>query len=765
MATTKPLLTGLKRRNSIFEDIFNRTVGVSLIEFGADPTGLTSSTDAFIAAFTFASDNDLKVIQHGGTYKLDGGKVIQFSCEVDLSGSTLLIDGWQGEFRFSQKQTPTTYNASNESTYGVLAMFNSSDGDSRSVGSSYLSGLAGSELLNNHYVIFTTPQQMFQYRDTDGIITRKELNRVYNRGMLEDPFKYGLGNNVNSVYALPIADKETVLKGFCFDIKNATRYRFMQISDSTRIRLEGWSVRNKPVDSTNKDFFPIEKYRCYDVIMSNFDDCYTVTSRETSGSLRSSYCFSATECMNLHYFNCHANGAGWGSVGNNDCSRVTYERCKLSRIDFHLPYRTYLKVLDCDLGRDGVVVSGYGDLQIERTRFGFLTEINGAGFIDGNVVSTRPDAGGFVDGDLVIKDVALYGRFNSFAPQKGLINGVSDANRGPVTGSPVKRTLFNNVLIDNLNHASQSGNSHFSYLISCNRTDAVQFPRTLTVRNTDMRCAKSSGLGVQINMASFAANQDSSLSNEPAMSVRYTTTINLDKVDTTHVTIFGSSNKHNPRVLLRDCGNSNFQETAMLCTFAQRGLYELDGCEVEGFNFLSGSPANGAVQVQMRGGRLLTSSGDNAPIKNVIGTAVGSSVTLSGTDVVGDFGVSPYDLGKNLAQHCSFKGCRVFNRSGVRVLGIQLYSGSTTNATFSPTIPVKYGSKLLLANGFTGNNTYTVNECLVPLSAAKAYTYLGGSNGAIATFGVGASGASSADLSSVTSPAGLELVAIYVSAQ
>ncbi|WNO29988.1 hypothetical protein [Enterobacter phage SDFMU_EhYP] len=736
----------------------------SLEQFGADPTGVQPADAQIAAAFAYASAKGGVIRQEHGRFRLSGSSVVNFSCSAYMTGSTLVLDGWQGEFRFAQAQAPITYNSSNESTYGVLALFNSSDGASRSAGSSYLSGLAGSTLLNNNFVIYTTPQQMFQYRPEDGIITRKDFNRVYNRGTLEDPHKYGLGNNVNSVYALPIADSETVLEGFCFDMANATRYRFMLIQDSTRLRVRGWSIRNKPVDSTNRDFFPIEKNRCYDVIVEDFDDSYPVTSRDVAGSLRSSYCFSATDCMNLLYRNCNANGAGWGSIGNNDCSKITYERCKLSRIDFHKPYRTYLKVLDCDLGRDGVVVCGLGDLQIQRTRFNFLTEINGAGAIDGNVVSTRPDAGGFVDGDLLLRDVVLAGRFNSFAPAKGLVNGVSDdISRGPVAGSPVKRTLFNNVVIDNLVHASQSGNSHFQFLISCNRTNAVQFPRSLTLMNSDMRCAKSSALGVLINLGPFAANQDSALNTEASVSTAYTQNIVIDNVVTTHITIMGNSSKHNPRVLIKGAGNSNYSETSMLCTFSQRGLYELHGCDVEGFSFTSGAAANGPVQVQMHGGRLLIPVGTAAAITGITGAAVGTGIMFNGTVISGAFAASAdWALGKNLAQYGTFRNCQVYSETGARLPGIQLWNGASTNYTFSPVIPVKSGNKLLLANGYSGPGTYSLSEATVPFGTAKSYSYLGGSNGCTCTFTDSTS--SGAAISNITSPAALDLVAVYVQA-
>lgn len=736
----------------------------SFEQFGADPTGVEPATAAIAQAFQYASENDGIVVQNRGVFRMDGSQNIPFSCPyVDLTGSVLKLDGWGGEFQYRQKERPITYDASNESQYGVLALVNSSSAVSRQAGSSRLDGLENSTILNNNYVIIKTPQPMFQYRDGDGVLTRADYNRVYQKGTLEDSFKYGLGNNVTSVYALPIQRFVSELKGFCFDMTNATRYRVMLVEDSTRLRCTGWSIKNKPV-TTTRDFYFVEHQRCYDVVVEDFDDPYaTIALKPDTGESKASYCFSMTDCMNMLYKNCTANGNGWGSTGNNNCSKVEFSRCKLSRIDFHQPYRTFLKVTDCELGRDGIVVSGYGDLIVTRTQFNYRTDQVGTTTLIGNMISTRGDAGGFVDGALIMRDISMNGMLEPYSNIRAMIHGYSDGlSRGPVAGSPVTPTLFTRIDIDGLTVQNKGLANHYQYLIQCSRAGALMFPKEITLRNVDLNFVKSSGVGCVIPMGNFKANPDSTVqAGSNAMSTPFTHSISVDGMNTTHFTVSGSSALHNPYVQLRNVKNLNFAESATLMEFAQRGTFELFGCEVEGFDFASGDTANGSVYVQMNGGKLRVPAGSNACITGISGNSVGTDIRLNGVDIIGAFPASPdWALSKNLVQYCSLNRCRVYNSDGSPLLGVQVWSGQTTGTNLNPGIRIRGGSTMLVGTGYTSNGTYALSQAIAPHGAGRAWMYLGGTDAAGLVFSAGIAGA--ADLTSIASAAGKEIVGVYV---
>lgn len=751
-ATTKQIT-----HDNIRLDLYLDNVGVSIVSFGADPTGVADSTDAIQAAFDYALANNLKVVQNSGRFRIT--KSIPFSNEqVDFTGSTLVMEG-QSQFVYSQKEAPITYDASNEATYGVLGLINSSTALTRSAGSSKLSGLENSTILNDHYIIIkASSQQMFRYRDDDEIQTRKDFNRVYSRGRLEEPHYYNLPNTVDSVYALPIKRELSNLVGFSFDLSLSTRYHVLDLKDASRLRLKGWSIDNKPLTPPGTFFSFIEQERTYDVEIEDLDDPYAYRTVD-GGVIKSSYTLAAYECMNLRHINCIADGDGWGTTGNNDCQNVTYEGCTLSRVDFHKPYRGYLKVIDCKLGRDGILVTGYGDLIVHNTTFAFKTD----GSLTGGIIQTRPDAGGFVDGDLIMTNCKLVGNFDTVQSNNFFIHGRSDGpERGPYPTSPVKRTLFNSITIRNLSASTAAATAKFSQFIGVNMDGAVMFPTKITLENIDLNTLKSTGIGLRISTYLFMAAAGTSLTDtSPTLTNRHTSAITMKNVNVPLLTIFGSgtAGRHNLLVNIDGLRNDNYGETPTLFEAQQKGTYYLSNSDIEAIDTVYGTTPVGPVNIQMTGGRILVGSTSDLPIQGFPST---SNINLVGVDIVAPFAAdSGFLIARNLAQYSSLKSCNFYEKTtGTKINGAVLYN--TNGVSVSPSLFIKAGNKLKVANGYDGNSTYTLNETHVPVSSSKSYVPLGGSNATTLVW-AGNAALGGSTLNTIASPSGLEFVGLMLS--
>lgn len=155
-----------------------------------------------------------------------------------------------------------------DNTSGIVNSINASSSNSRTVGSNVLDGLTSKTALNGCYVQIATSQPMYIFRDTT--YTRLDLNRVYNRDNLENPLKYSLGTNVQTIKFLKIRDIRQTISGLTIDESLTRLYRIIFTTAATRVKLVGTSFINRPVTQAFSDT-RIEAQDCYDL---EFDGTY-----------------------------------------------------------------------------------------------------------------------------------------------------------------------------------------------------------------------------------------------------------------------------------------------------------------------------------------------------------------------------------------------------------------------------------------------------------------------------------------------------------
>lgn len=619
---------------------------------------------------------------------------------------------WKGQITISQPEIPVTYGVGSAPVNGV----NASTGNSRGIGSNYLDGLASNTDLDGCFIQLSTSQPMFTFRDT--AYTRVDFNRVYNRGNLENPLKYALGNNATSIKALKIRKDVQTIKGLTIDESLTRNYRIIYINQASRVRLINTSFINRPLTQNFSDS-RLEIYESYDVIVDGLFAPSVADSFTGTGDIYS-YTIGLGNSMNVTIKNATANGEGWGATGSNNCANVRFERCDLSRIDFHMPFQNYLKINDCNIGRSGVLVTGIGDLYVTNSTF------NSSPDMPGNIIATRADAGGYFDGDLYMENIKLTGLRNGI-PGNGIINAVAVAGQGPSSGSPISPTLFNSITMKDIKIYPGSVSAYPGTLITVNRDNTLYFPKKIVIDGLDFgTLPKSAGVGLNIDFSRFKALYSDMNNSESAVTGRYTTDILINDVCAPFFSVTSASFRHNPRVVASNVRHGVPGETYTVFETNQRGSYELTDCKFERIRAYYGSDPNGPVSIKMKGGKLWSASPTLSPIDG----ATVHDITLDNVQIVGAFlsqDQTTFPVTRGLIGRALVRNCEFWDVTGVKQPSLPFVTVESTSVTM--TVPFKVDQQFVISTGFTSGNTYT-------LTNAKAI----GSSGAKQNFNIGTAG-------------------------
>ncbi|HFI7920126.1 TPA: hypothetical protein ACGSEZ_004348, partial [Escherichia coli] len=580
----------------------------------------------------------------------------------------------------------------------------------------YLDGLASNTDLDGCFIQLSTSQPMFIFRDT--AYTRVDFNRVYNRGNLENPLKYALGNNATSIKALKIRKDVQTIKGLTIDESLTRNYRIIYINQASRVRLINTSFINRPLTQNFSDS-RLEIYESYDVIVDGLFVPSVADSFTGTGDIYS-YTIGLGNSMNVTIKNATANGEGWGATGSNNCANVRFERCDLSRIDFHMPFQNYLKINDCNIGRSGVLVTGIGDLYVTNSTF------NSSPDMPGNIIATRADAGGYFDGDLYMENIKLTGLRNGI-PGNGIINAVAVAGQGPSSGSPISPTLFNSITMKDIKIYPGSVSAYPGTLITVNRDNTLYFPKKIVIDGLDFgTLPKSAGVGLNIDFSRFKALYSDMNNSESAVTGRYTTDILINDVCAPFFSVTSASFRHNPRVVASNVRHGVPGETYTLFETNQRGSYELTDCKFERIRAYYGSDPNGPVSIKMKGGKLWSASPTLSPIDG----ATVHDITLDNVQIVGAFlsqDQTTFPVTRGLIGRALVRNCEFWDVTGVKQPSLPFVTVESTSVTM--TVPFKVDQQFVISTGFTSGNTYT-------LTNAKAI----GSSGAKQNFNIGTAG-------------------------
>ncbi|HGN9059365.1 TPA: hypothetical protein ACK1ZN_003627 [Enterobacter hormaechei] len=721
-AASSPSSTGGEGKNAWHQVSSPKKQSISFLEFGAIGDGVTNDAPAIAQALNYAFANNLDVRQSSGTFLLDGGTYLDIkSLNVDLTGCVLKPTAtWTGQIVISQSVTPITYGSGSAPVNGV----NASTSNSRGVGSNYLDGLASNTDLDGCFIQLSTSQPMFIFRDT--AYTRVDFNRVYNRGNIENPLRYGLGTNATSIKALKIRKDVQTIKGLTIDESLTRNYRIIYINQASRVRMINTSFVNRPITQNFSDS-RIEINESYDVILDGLFAPSVADSFTGVGDIYS-YTIGLTNSMNIEIKNATANGEGWGATGSNNCANVKFENCDLSRIDFHMPFQNYLKVNNCNIGRSGVLASGIGDLYVTNSTF------NSSPDMVGNIIATRSDAGGFFDGDLYMENIKLTGLRNAVSGN-GIINAAVTAGQGPSSGSPISPTLFNNITLKDIKIYPGSVSAYPGTLITVGRDDVLYFPKKIVIDGLDFgTLPKSAGVGLNIDFSRFKALYSDMSNSESAIAGRYTTDILINDICAPFFSVTSASFRHNPRIVASNVRHGVPGESYTLFETNQRGSYEFTDCKLERIRAFSGTDPNGPVSIKMKGGKLWSASTTLSPID---GTTA-HEIDLDNVQIICAFlsqDQTALPVTRGLISRAVLRNCEFWDVTGVKQPSLPFATVESTSATMS--VPFKVGQHFVIATGFSAGGTYTLtNARAIGVSGAKQNFNIGSAGNLILTYTV-----------------------------
>lgn len=573
---------------------------VSFEDFGADPTGVTPADTAIIDCFNWAWANGAKVEQTSGTFRLTGSSTITIRVNSDLSGSRFVADGWTGVFRVT---TGAWVNYADGSTE-ALAIENSSN---MTVGQSHWDGLQAVTTLDNHYIQFHLTGDFYVYRGNADL--RFEMNRVYKDGMVSSPLYYGIENTqtVTGLRALEMRDVVTTVKGFSLreeDLGLLDR-SLVQVSDATRVKMVDMSFGDDKVALDDLNVTRLSINNSADIEVDGLY-CDEVALKPDNSSYP--YTISLFNCYDVRIKRAISDGTGWGATGSNSCRRVIFEKCDLSRIDFHNPCYEYLKVIDCNVGNWGILVTMIGDLFVTRTTFinRDAHRSNNDGFI-----RTRGDMGGFSDGDLYVTDCRIIGtdphEYDAF------VMGTSNPGEGPFGTSPISSTLFHNIVINGLAYNRRAGSQdRYADLIDSTGSKVLKFPSRISVDNLTAGSTGDDNLGgftgfFRFDLSNFLPTR-AQTGVEGSLDFTNTITVSNSKFTLCLLNVNPADiDNFYPKVSFNDCSNiedASYGGVGFALETLVRGEFELNNCDVREIDTYSGGWIAKPPRITMNGGRL-----------------------------------------------------------------------------------------------------------------------------------------------------------------
>lgn len=393
-------------------------------QFGVN--GIADDT-AFNAFINYCdSTNTTPLFPAGTVIKLTGTDDIVFDLPYcNFNNATIDLEHYEGILIFKGKNSFVEYFPNSAVVDNLVA--------EGTLSGRVFSGWDGVSEVADSFVKIETSQDYYRYRET--IQKRKEFNRSLRSGYLTSKLKYDLdASYITKVSVMKMADTYQVFENLKIHVGSRDiGDDFIMFENVTLGKVRNMRFIVDDIALTTNPSL-IRMFNCAEIDLDGIYLQWAINTNDTTFT----YNLNMEDCYGVRINGLDCDGLGWGSTGNNDCARVEFSKCKLSRLDFHRPFREFLKISDCDIGDKSISVSGIGDLHIKDTR---TNTDNNIGPID-----IRYDVG-FVDGDLYVDNLDHNGRN---AGPSILKNSNADVTFEIPAGSPLKFTTFNNIYFKNI---------------------------------------------------------------------------------------------------------------------------------------------------------------------------------------------------------------------------------------------------------------------------------------------------------------------------
>ncbi|MEI2260018.1 hypothetical protein OHC51_03365 [Stenotrophomonas indicatrix] len=452
---------------------------LSLLAFGADPTGIENCLSQLRVAALAANEAEVTLVATG-RFKLTGKGSVVLTTDGDFSGAIFDCQSWEGYFELNRKNKMMEY----FSGPVVDGLQSSTD---LGAGSSRFSGWDQLNEVSDSFVIISTNQDFYSYRGETK--KRIELNRVYKDGVLSSALRYPLsGVGIQSVKVFPLEARRRRVSGLTLDLRgNDVSQQFIRVATSL-LDLDVRFIQDNSAHITKNPTYV--SFRDSSQIKARIEMQWP--SRSLSGS-GYTYNIGMEYCYDIDIIP-QADGDGWGSTGNNLCQRITFRDGTLSRIDFHQPFMEWLRLRNMVVGDWGILVTALGDLDLDSVTFHArtLAHVNNSG-----IIRSRPDTGGFCDGDLLMRNVIIIADSGSGNLQLFRHQQDSCGTDRPEP-SPIQYRWWRRVRIDGLDFRTGTNGTPKLLVQPC--TTARGAAEIATCEEFSMHNACGAGLHLEVNL-------------------------------------------------------------------------------------------------------------------------------------------------------------------------------------------------------------------------------------------------------------------------
>ncbi|HCA0857392.1 hypothetical protein PAH44_00660 [Klebsiella pneumoniae] len=689
-----------------------------------DRTGSTNMLPQINAIIEAAKDKGIYKITDtsppGSVYRIDGSQDLVFYGHTEFGDAKFhFAKTWKGQVVLKDPANEIiTYDSSTSAGAALLAKINGSSSQSRLAQSLQIDGLVDDTTLNSCMCIFDSGIPAYYSR---GVVKNYEhIGLISTRGLISDALYYSLTGMISSVRALRIKPNTTIVKLPMLDFTDRPHAISVLMQGCSRYEVWGPNVSDRNLTDTGSEYV-LSMHDCFDCEIRWGYDVHPNVSFNGKGStsLVSSYTLNFNYCLDCKFINQRSMGFGWGSTAGEVCSNTTFIFCKLNRIDFHNPMQGTTKIIDCDMGNNGISMCAMGRIEMIRPHWKLET-LNAPYTPTGvTLIKSRDDIGGFVDGDIYIENAVVSGGFtyndnNSIATYLigGMINLASTNPGGTTTlpeGSPVVPRLFRDITIKGMKHLRRYSTDRYTRFIYSNLPQYLKHPESITLDDFDYFCDQPLVFGFGNWLDTYYTDDTTS----SPMAVDVTCHITINRGAFAGLSFAGTGNKQNLSVKLNQVRDLRYGKKGVAIVANTRGVYEITDTDVTSLStiFNSSQPTVPNV-IKLNGGtfRLF----DNSVMPMAANDTVYHDVSASNVTFLGDFSASTVTATNlNLAKWFRLSGCSYQTVSGARVPYLLLYTGNVGTSAITIGVPVRSGNAMLtqsIYNSLTTTDTFQISN-------------------------------------------------------
>ncbi|WOZ56475.1 hypothetical protein GHCGIGKI_00105 [Klebsiella phage P01] len=654
---------------------------ISFDMFNVPKDGVTDATAAIKTVVSVAKQMKLPIQQNDGRYLLSGSDALEINYGANLSGATLVpASSYTGYLLFTQPDSTTVYNSSSS----IVSAINSQP---LIANSSRLKGLLNNTTLDGKSLFLQGADALYIARGTTKYWWAN--SRLSNKGKLDTPLKYGV-SAVTQVTALTIADKITEVKLPNWDFINGpANLGVMRFNNLTRYQVHAGSIFNRPLNDINKDPVIITINYAYGCNFKGFYDAYP-SYPLVSGSIAYAYTLNFNYIDKCTFEDFNAQGDGWGVVGGQLASNITYRNCNLNRVDMHDPFMGYMKIIDCDIGYWGICASGMGDMYLERCTINLEDYVmNGYREHDG-IISGRGDFGGWFDGNVYIQDLKILGDAVAFRATYN--RGVSlfssysfNATTGNIpSGSPIEPWGFKEIYVDGLHCDTPIVGKRFSSIVyAASIQYTTYFPRLIQIKNADFNSSEPECF----DMHGFLVSPDNAAKTGIAHTLNFKPTnfIQMDDCSLGGIEIqrpYSAYDYNNISFRARNLRQANSRNSPIEFYTDQVGRYEFESCDIKKLSDTTKSTTSISSRQStftINGG--VFNSLTDSPFDIRYQTGLQTVVLCNNVTFVGPYSqTTVVDANLNIAEFATISNCKIFSNTALSYVTPALWLGSTSSS-------------------------------------------------------------------------------------